>query len=277
MDKACIFVDGENLRHVIVELFPPPKFRQEDYLPNTADWRAFFDWIASQVGACHRVRTYWYMVEWIDFYPSSITKATNPYILKKLFSANKAFRARMDKKVGAILQTELEVIVDELQAERDKMKKRFDGWREVQDGIAYRHDAIEFRRAGSIRYDLIRREFGTEKAVDVKLATDMIMLRDIYDVAIIVSGDQDFVPAVQVVKDSGKRVVNVSFLKSSSKQLPGGAKRLERQTDSSIRLKYAEVGQHLGLLKPTPVKTSTPASAAPAAPSTAAGSIAAPT
>ena len=34
--KACIFVDGENFRHSIVDLFD--KFQREDYLPKTADW-----------------------------------------------------------------------------------------------------------------------------------------------------------------------------------------------------------------------------------------------
>jgi hypothetical protein len=33
----------------------------------------------------------------------------------------------------------------------------------------------------------------------------MLMLRDIYDTAIIVSGDQDYVPAAQVLKDAGTR------------------------------------------------------------------------
>jgi hypothetical protein len=46
----------------------------------------------------------------------------------------------------------------------------------------------------------------------VNLAVDMVTLHNIYDLAIIVSGDQDYVPAAQAVKDMGKPVVNVGFL-----------------------------------------------------------------
>ena len=45
-----------------------------------------------------------------------------------------------------------------------------------------------------------------EKGVDVQLATDMIThsFKNNYDVAILVAGDNDFVGAIQAVKDNGK-------------------------------------------------------------------------
>ena len=47
-----------------------------------------------------------------------------------------------------------------------------------------------------------------EKGLDVQLATDMLVQcsRDNYDVAVLVSGDSDFAPAVQAVKDEGKHI-----------------------------------------------------------------------
>jgi uncharacterized LabA/DUF88 family protein len=47
-----------------------------------------------------------------------------------------------------------------------------------------------------------------EKGVDIQLATDMIThsFKDNYDVAILVAGDNDFVGALQSVKDNGKNV-----------------------------------------------------------------------
>jgi hypothetical protein len=47
-----------------------------------------------------------------------------------------------------------------------------------------RHEKIEFRRAGGISYNLFDRQMGKEKAVDVDLGTDMLDLREIYDVAV---------------------------------------------------------------------------------------------
>ena len=46
--RVCIFVDGENMRHAIVELFPTPIFNEFDYLPKNADWTKFFDWITME-------------------------------------------------------------------------------------------------------------------------------------------------------------------------------------------------------------------------------------
>jgi len=49
-----------------------------------------------------------------------------------------------------------------------------------------------------------------EKGVDVIMATDLLRLVDVYDTAILVSGDSDFLPAIQAVKDRGK-VVELAF------------------------------------------------------------------
>jgi uncharacterized LabA/DUF88 family protein len=79
----------------------------------------------------------------------------------------------------------------------------------------------------------------------VKLATDLLRLKDIYDVAIILSGDGDYVPDVQAVKDCGKHVINVSFLKKNGGVLPGGARRLNRATDRTIELHHGICAKYL--------------------------------
>ena len=99
--------------------------------------------------------------------------------------------------------------------------------------------------------DLFQQRLGKEKAVDVKLACDMIMLRDMYDTAIIVSGDQDYVPAAQILKDSGKTVINVAFLKRNGKLLPGGARQLNIMTDASLNVPYSTLRSYMGLEKPS--------------------------
>lgn len=52
-----------------------------------------------------------------------------------------------------------------------------------------------------------------EKGVDVRIATDMIMLAwvDSYDVAVLVSADSDFVPVAQFLQTKGKKVVHGQF------------------------------------------------------------------
>ncbi len=60
-----------------------------------------------------------------------------------------------------------------------------------------------------------------EKGVDVRMAVDIVThaYSNIYDKAIIVSGDSDFVPAIMAAQDFGKKVTNVCFPKTKSYHL----------------------------------------------------------
>ncbi len=57
-----------------------------------------------------------------------------------------------------------------------------------------------------------------EKGVDVWMAVDIVThaYSNIFDVAVLVSGDSDFVPAIEAVQDFGKKVINVCFPKTKS-------------------------------------------------------------
>ncbi|NPE26856.1 NYN domain-containing protein [Methanococcoides sp. SA1] len=59
------------------------------------------------------------------------------------------------------------------------------------------------------------------KGDDVHLATDLIrgLYEDLYDIAIVVSGDADFIPAIKLAQKNGKKIINAFFPKSSSYQL----------------------------------------------------------
>lgn len=65
-----------------------------------------------------------------------------------------------------------------------------------------------------------------EKGLDMRLALDMLAhaVRDNFDVAILVSGDSDFVDAVRAVKDQGKHL-EVAFFASTSRALRDVADR----------------------------------------------------
>ena len=58
-----------------------------------------------------------------------------------------------------------------------------------------------------------RGDIMVEKGVDVMLATDLVShaYKDHYDTAIVVSGDADFYPALQAVKDVGKHIEVAAF------------------------------------------------------------------
>jgi len=246
--RVCVFVDGENFRHSIVELFPD--FKQEDYLPKSANWAKLFDWIVKgAVEDGERIRTYWYVIESLNFSPYKFPNLSREReTLWRVLSRHEPYEKELVLLEAKDCDVRMQEIVNELVRRRENMRRRFDGWTAIQNGISQRHKAIEFRRAGTMMCNLFDNELGSEKAVDVKLACDMIILKDIYDVAVIVSGDQDYVPAVEILKDYGKWVVNVAFRTRGGKLLPGGARRLNQSTDWSYEIPYQPFAERLGFI-----------------------------
>jgi len=60
-----------------------------------------------------------------------------------------------------------------------------------------------------------------QKGVDVKMATDMLEYanRDLYDIAILVSGDGDFAYVLPFIKGKGKQIMNATFKRGLSYEL----------------------------------------------------------
>ena len=84
--------------------------------------------------------------------------------------------------------------------------ERFKEQKKFLDGVA----AIPYMelRLGRLVYNNWPNNPPYEKGVDVQLATDMIThsFRGNYDTAVLVAGDNDFVGALQALKDNGKNV-----------------------------------------------------------------------
>ena len=251
--RVCVFVDGENLRHSILDAFKDQGlFERSEYLPATAKWAEFYDWIVDEIAgpSGSRLRTYWYVIDGLAFWPyglKNLKKPGNEPKAREVLSRNRRFRSELNELLEHQTTEKVRRKLDELLEEQQKMSSRFGGWKEIQEGIAKRHRSVEFRRSGVMTYRLFEKQLGQEKAVDVKLACDMLMLRKIYDVAIIVSGDQDYVPAVEIIKDSGKEVFNVAFMKMNGALIPGGARQLNIKTDDSFEVPYVDLKRHMGL------------------------------
>ena len=96
----------------------------------------------------------------------------------------------------------------------------FDALRRV-NYLELKFGRLVYRDSPTVRY---------EKGIDVKIATDMLVhgYRANYDVAILVSGDTDFVDAVQAVKDLGRHVEVVLFDDAGSIALRDVADRVHR-------------------------------------------------
>jgi uncharacterized LabA/DUF88 family protein len=96
---------------------------------------------------------------------------------------------------------------------------RTDGIREQQDFLnALRETPYLEVRLGSTK---LSQGVAVEKGVDVMLATDLLHFawNNLYDVAVLVSGDSDYAYALQAVKNMGKHVEVAYFENNISKDL----------------------------------------------------------
>ncbi len=84
-----------------------------------------------------------------------------------------------------------------------------------------------------------------EKGIDIQLATDMIVhsFKRNYDVAVLVAGDNDFVGAIQAVKDNGQHVEVALFGKGgTSRQLRMAADRVITINSQFLRSFWKQSG-----------------------------------
>ena len=91
---------------------------------------------------------------------------------------------------------------------------------------------------------------GEQKEVDIALATEMLAnaFRDAYDVAILVSGDRDFVPAVERIRAEGRRVEVAFFTRAASpEQGSSFSHHLQKVADRVHELDTLPILQVVGL------------------------------
>ena len=134
---------------------------------------------------------------------------------------------------GSNLYHVLEQICGRHDVQFDKFSKKLANGRDLRRVYYYniRQEPIEFNNNTSdqdkfltslydtpyleVKLGIWKQRRGTmvEKGVDVMLATDLVTraYENQYDTAIVVSGDADFYPALQAVKDTGKHVELAAF------------------------------------------------------------------
>jgi len=94
-----------------------------------------------------------------------------------------------------------------------EQQKFFDALRKIPDFKVILCRMRKHNKDGEISFDV--------KGDDVHLAVDLVSgaYENLYDTAIIVSGDEDFVPAIQKARKLGKKIINAYFKSTSSNHL----------------------------------------------------------
>ena len=227
--KTVIFIDGQNFKKDLQKFrfkaaghnLPEYRLDEKHFL-----WENFFrqavDVLSDQTRIPHRLlRVYWYN-----------TQATTPL-------------HRYDRAVRDIIDEYREVYPDLTPALVESLAQRWHQHQrellsrakeEVFDDIQKRTSFLEFKYVGQLVLrpykvkELLRdkeREGsflyqGTvegEKGVDIGITIDMISKMAHYDAAVLISGDTDFIPLIQYLKDSLKLVYSLSLSRGEQGQL----------------------------------------------------------
>ena len=103
----------------------------------------------------------------------------------------------------------------------------FDGRGEIlsEDTAVALHHKLEFDGFRVITRPSLESEGREQKEVDVAMACRMLRhaLNDDFDTAIVVSGDRDFVPAIEMMQEAGKTVEAASFSQCKSRAIERAA------------------------------------------------------
>lgn len=224
--RAVIFVDGQNfhknLNSFAFEADPelgPYRLDEQHFL-----WADFFRgvirWFDDHTGIPHRLlRAYWYNAETITPFgrwPAHVSRAlsecreTDPCITEEqLVRLAEDWHNLERRRFDVDRRSRLE----EIQRRTDFLEFRFIGQYRVQPFKVYKFEKMD---DGTHSYQGTREG---EKGVDIGMATDMIAKMPYYDVAVLVSGDADFIPAVRFIKDHLKLVYQFSVAKGIPPQV----------------------------------------------------------
>lgn len=239
-----VFIDGENFLWGIRKLFHA-EFDRSDYLPRNALWDWFFWKMAEELHATE-FSVGWYVIGELDFHPY-IDWANESWeeVLRK--AGSQAIGEELLRKTTEKGRRKaVEDYRHQCQGAQNLMVRRLADWHAMQDAITAKHPFVRFHRTGWQPCFLPGRSLGREKGVDIGLAVDLVRNLNQYDMAVLFSGDGDYVPAVKVIQEAGKKVALMEFEFRNGETLRGTARRLAARKDIVIEVPFEDLTRFLG-------------------------------
>lgn len=218
--RTVVFVDGQNFKKNLQTFAFQTGQDQRSFRLDEKhfDWGKFFRALINKfdqaTGVEHQLlRVYWYTADTITPYvpdPRRAESIARDCRLRSLsLTADEVLQLAeaWHRRERENFTRAREDVYEQLQRRYDFLEFKFVGQYDVRPFVPY---SIERDAGGRVVYLGTRQG---EKGVDVGIATDMIAKLLFYDVAILVSGDADFIPAVKHVKDHLRWVYQFSVAK----------------------------------------------------------------
>lgn len=221
MIRFAFFVDGSNLFGALkgmgAEVDDYQAFFNHLYKAAEQQWRSCVG--AGQNANTILQRVYWYEVGSIDNW--NLDEAQAQAFLRERFDDNKELKAGYMAAAGksmpgqnqeAVARKAWATCFDEIRSWYEGKKKSLDALRRFHHGVQSSTDLIDILEVGHWKVNFFSRSCD-EKGLDTRLAVDMVALEHNYDVAIVVSGDADSIPSIDLMKRRGKHVGAVEFVR----------------------------------------------------------------
>lgn len=231
MTKFIIFVDGSNLFGSLKKL----DLRVSDY-------EKFFThiikcsinyWKGSVFGdeeTIRLIRVIWYEVGSIDDW--DLNDAKVQVLLRNWFDTDLNLKNRYLALAGKSGKSKpddaWQLCFNEVKTWYLSKQSSIKNSKNFHFSIKSNTDFIDIIPSGHLKVDILNQHV-TEKGIDTSLAVDMISLMDAYDVALLISGDADSIPSVEKIKNKGKQVGVIEFIKGHPPEKGG------RQSSSKLK------------------------------------------
>lgn len=229
MTRFNIFVDGSNLFGSLRNL----NLRVEEY-------EKFFTYILEQAVASwgvsvisgtkdtRLIRVLWYVVGSIDDW--DLDDPENEKKIRGWSQSDNSIRKEeyyllARNQLGDVRQEDINntawsIYYNEIKEWYSTKKSQIEKQNDFYFGVESSTDFIDIIRSGHLKVDFLTRHI-IEKGIDTSLAVDMLSLIDTYDVALLISGDADSIPSVRKIKDQGKHVGVIEFIKGHPPEKKG--------------------------------------------------------
>jgi uncharacterized LabA/DUF88 family protein len=221
MIRIAIFVDGSNLmgslKNLNLQVYDYNAFYRFIFEEAASEWKLGARVSPAAAVPVSLLRTFWYVVGEMDITDFEAKRESLKYMYENDRQQKKYFtflagQANPTASPTKIADEAWKLCYNEMKDYYVFKREQLDSFKRFYNAVRTSADFIDIIECGHWKLDPLRKSVA-EKGVDTQLAIDIVTQAPFYDVALVLTGDADLIPAVNYVKRLGKHVATVEFVK----------------------------------------------------------------